>query len=102
HSHFATRTSARTSCAIVAIAAGACCRRNCANQEPPMLVNGVAIDDTFAEAFPMKATRLLITAHDVTWARHAAVSMTGFATSVIACGCEAGIQRELGPAETPD
>jgi len=67
-----------------------------------MLVNGVAIDDTFAEAFPMKATRLIITAHDVTWARHAAVSMTGFATSVIACGCEAGIETELDPTATPD
>jgi formylmethanofuran--tetrahydromethanopterin N-formyltransferase len=64
--------------------------------------NGVGIDDTFAEAFPMKATRLLITAHDVGWARHAAVSATGLATSVIACGCEAGIERELGEDETPD
>lgn len=64
--------------------------------------NGVVIDDTFAEAFPMKATRLVITAHDATWARHAAVSATGFATSVIACGCEAGIERVLAPHETPD
>lgn len=64
--------------------------------------NGVVIDDTFAEAFPMKATRLVITAHDATWARHAAVAATGFATSVIACGCEAGIERTLAPDETPD
>jgi formylmethanofuran--tetrahydromethanopterin N-formyltransferase len=64
--------------------------------------NGVLIDDTFAEAFPMKATRLLITAHNPAWARHAAVSATGLATSVIACGCEAGIERELSPDETPD
>jgi formylmethanofuran--tetrahydromethanopterin N-formyltransferase len=28
--------------------------------------------------------------------------MTGFATSVIACGCEAGIERELTAEETPD
>ena len=62
----------------------------------------VLIDDTFAEAFPMKATRLLITAHNLTWARHAAVAVTGFATSVIACGCEAGIERELFADETPD
>lgn len=62
----------------------------------------VLIDDTFAEAFPMKATRLLITAHNLTWARHAAVAATGFATSVIACGCEAGIERELTADETPD
>ena len=64
--------------------------------------NGVVIDDTFAEAFPMKATRIVITARTMTWARHAAVSATGFATSVIACGCEAGIERELAPNETPD
>jgi len=64
--------------------------------------NGVEIDDTFAEAFPMKATRLVITARDIAWARHAAVSATGLATSVIACGCEAGIERELGTDETPD
>ena len=64
--------------------------------------NGVLIDDTFAEAFPMRATRVLITAHNATWANHAAVAMSGFATSVIACGCEAGIERELAPDETPD
>jgi len=64
--------------------------------------NGVVIDATFAEAFPMKATRILITAHNMAWARHAAVSATGFATSVIACGCEAGIEREIAPDESPD
>ena len=67
-----------------------------------MIENGVAIDDSFAEAFPMKATRLIITAHNLTWALNAAVSATGFATSVIACGCEAGIERELSGDETPD
>ena len=67
-----------------------------------LIRNGVIVDDSFAEAFPMKATRIIITAHNLTWARHAAVATTGFATSVIACGCEAGIERELGPDETPD
>jgi len=65
-------------------------------------VNGVLIDDTFAEAFPMRATRVIITADSLEWACHAARSATGFATSVIACGCEAGIERELAPHETPD
>ncbi len=64
--------------------------------------NGVVVDDTFAEAFTMKATRIVVTAHELTWARHAAVAATGFATSVIACGCEAGIERELSADETPD
>ena len=68
----------------------------------PLVLNGVTIDDGFAEAFPMKATRLVITARTLPWAYHAAVSATGFATSVIACGCEAGIERELAPDETPD
>jgi len=67
-----------------------------------MQIQGVTIDDTFAEAFPMKATRLLVTAHDLAWARNAATSMTGLATSVIGCGCEAGIERVLRPDETPD
>jgi formylmethanofuran--tetrahydromethanopterin N-formyltransferase len=65
-------------------------------------INGTLIDDSFAEAFPMRGTRIVITAHNLTWARHAAVAASGFATSVIACGCEAGIERELGPDETPD
>lgn len=67
-----------------------------------MNINGVQIDATFAEAFPMRATRVIITAQNMKWAYHAAQAMTGFATSVIACGCEAGIERELDPSETPD
>ncbi len=67
-----------------------------------MIINGVTIDATFAEAFPMKATRAIITAHNEKWALIAAQAMTGFATSVIACGCEAGIDRILDASETPD
>lgn len=67
-----------------------------------MIINGIRIDATFAEAFPMKATRVIITAQDLKWAYHSAQAMTGFATSIIACGCEAGIERELDPSETPD
>jgi formylmethanofuran--tetrahydromethanopterin N-formyltransferase len=69
---------------------------------PRLKVNGVAIDDTFAEAFGMRATAIVITAPNRKWARQAAVSMTGFATSVIGCGCEAAIDVELAPSETPD
>jgi len=67
-----------------------------------MYVNGVHIHDTFAEAFPMRAARVVITAVNLHWAREAALKFTGFATSVIACKCEAAIERELGPSETPD
>ena len=67
-----------------------------------MIINGVQIDDTFAEAFNMRGTRVLITAQNHKWAYNAANAMTGFATSVIGCGVEAGIERELDPSETPD
>jgi len=67
-----------------------------------MNIGGVAIEDSFAEAFAMKGTRLVITADSERWAHIAADSLTGFATSVIACGCEAGIERALAPDETPD
>jgi formylmethanofuran--tetrahydromethanopterin N-formyltransferase len=69
---------------------------------PKLIRNGVTIDDTFAEAFGMRATGVVITADTLEWAHKAAVTMTGFATSVIASGCEAGIDAELDPSETPD
>lgn len=65
-------------------------------------VNGVKIDDTFAEAFGMRATALLITGPNRKWARQAAISMTGYATSVIGCGCEAAIDVDVPPSATPD
>jgi formylmethanofuran--tetrahydromethanopterin N-formyltransferase len=67
-----------------------------------MLINGIQIDDTFAEAFNMRGTRVIITGQNHKWAYNAANAMTGFATSVIGCGVEAGIERELSEDETPD
>jgi formylmethanofuran--tetrahydromethanopterin N-formyltransferase len=64
--------------------------------------NGVAIVDTFAEAFDMRAARVVITAASSSWARTAAQAMTGFATSVIGCKIEAGIEADLDPSDTPD
>ncbi|HUK21171.1 MAG TPA: formylmethanofuran--tetrahydromethanopterin N-formyltransferase [Gemmatimonadales bacterium] len=67
-----------------------------------MRLNGVLIEDTFAEAFTMRASRVVITAKTERWAREAAVKLTGFATSVIGCKCEAGIERAVGTEATPD
>ncbi|HUF36728.1 MAG TPA: formylmethanofuran--tetrahydromethanopterin N-formyltransferase [Gemmatimonadales bacterium] len=69
---------------------------------PPLRLNGTGVVDTFAEAFAMWGARVVITAETAEWARAAAQSMTGFATSIIGCKCEAGIEAELAPAETPD
>jgi formylmethanofuran--tetrahydromethanopterin N-formyltransferase len=65
-------------------------------------VKGVTIVETFAEAFPMVGTRIIITAPTLEWALISARTMTGFATSVIACGAEAGIERTLLSDETLD
>ena len=67
-----------------------------------MKLHGAEIVDTFAEAFPMWGARVVITAATPGWALEAGRSMTGFATSVIGCKCEASIERELAPDETPD
>jgi formylmethanofuran--tetrahydromethanopterin N-formyltransferase len=67
-----------------------------------MELNGVNVVDTFAEAFAMWGARVLITAENEKWALAAARAMTGFATSVIGCKCEAGIERAVPPGETPD
>lgn len=67
-----------------------------------MRINGVEIEDTFAEAFKMRGARVIITAVNQRWAMTAAQVATGFATSVIACGCEAGIESTIPADETPD
>ena len=67
-----------------------------------MKLNGLFIENTFAEAFNMKASRIIVTADNFKWAKNAAISFTGFATSVIACGVEAGIERQLNRSKTPD
>lgn len=64
--------------------------------------SGTPVADTFAEAFPMTGTRLVITAANEKWAGIAGDVFCGFATSVIACDIEAGVERMLSSDETPD
>lgn len=68
----------------------------------PITRNGIAIDDTFAEAFGMSASGVVVTADSPKWARQAAITMSGFGTSVIGCGAECGIDHEVAPEATPD
>jgi formylmethanofuran--tetrahydromethanopterin N-formyltransferase len=65
-------------------------------------INGTEIIDTYAEAFPVWLSRVIITAATRQWAYKAAVEATGFATSKIGCPCEAGIEGYLKKKETPD
>jgi formylmethanofuran--tetrahydromethanopterin N-formyltransferase len=65
-------------------------------------INSIPIEDTFAEAFPMTAARLIVTAETAAWAQTAGQVATGYASSVIGCDAEAGIEKALSPDETPD
>jgi formylmethanofuran--tetrahydromethanopterin N-formyltransferase len=65
-------------------------------------INDVEIEDTFAEGFSMWGSKIIITAANKKWANIAATSMSGFATSVIACDCEAGIESQVPATKTPD
>ena len=65
-------------------------------------LGSVAVADTFAEAFPITAARVVITAASLEWAHRAAAEFCGFATSVIACDIEAAVEREIPDDETPD
>lgn len=67
-----------------------------------LTIHGVPIENTFAEAFPMTAARLVVTAATPNWALTAAQAATGYASSVIGCDAEAGLERWLTPDETPD
>jgi formylmethanofuran--tetrahydromethanopterin N-formyltransferase len=69
---------------------------------PVLTIANVPIEDTFAEAFPMTAARVIVTAEDPRWAQTAGLTATGYAASVIGCDAEAGIERTLTPEETPD
>ena len=67
-----------------------------------MKIKSTEIVDTFAEAFKMHGSRIIITAETKEWAMAAAQSVTGFATSVIGCKCEAGIEAEIASEMSPD
>jgi len=63
----------------------------------------VEVEDTFAEAFPMLAGRMLVTAENEKWALTAGRTATGFASSIIMSPAEAGVEGIVVPPEkTPD
>src|SRR2546428_13694325 len=67
-----------------------------------MNINGVEIEDTFAEAFDMRVARVVVTAETSAWAQTAATVATGYSTSIIGCDAEAGVETELAPGRAPD
>ncbi len=62
-----------------------------------MIHDGVIIEDTYAKAFDAWVASIIITAAKRDLAEIAAQSATGYATSVIGCGTEAGITYHVAP-----
>jgi len=60
------------------------------------------IVDTFAEAFRLRFTRIIVTAHDDHWREAAVRAACGYGTSVLGCDAEIGVEGWLPPAATPD
>ncbi len=67
-----------------------------------MKIGATLIEDTFAEAFGMRYTRLIVTAYDEYWLDAAVRELTGYSASVISCDAETGVERSLSSDETPD
>jgi formylmethanofuran--tetrahydromethanopterin N-formyltransferase len=68
----------------------------------PLTIHGIPVEATYAEAFPMYVTRVIVTGFNARWVQHATAAFCGFATSVIACVVEAGVDQLLTEDETPD
>lgn len=71
-------------------------------RKPTVLIGSTQIVDTFAEAFKLRFTRIVVTAHDDHWLEAAIAAACGYGTSVIGCDAEVGVERRLGREETPD
>lgn len=67
-----------------------------------MRIGDTLIEETFAEAFGMRYTRLLVTADDEYWLAAALRELTGYSASVIACDAETGVEQMLNCEHTPD
>ena len=67
-----------------------------------MKISSTQIVDSFAEAFVMKYTRLIVTAIDDYWLDVATREFSGYGTSVIGCDAEVGVESALDPQATPD
>ena len=64
-----------------------------------MQLGETQIVDTFAEAFRLRFSRLIATAHDAHWLRAACEAACGYGTSVIGCYAEIGVEGFLDSSQ---
>jgi len=60
------------------------------------------IEETFAEAFSMRYSRIVVTAHNQRWLDTAIAEFCGYGTSVIGCDAEVGLECYVPETETLD
>ncbi|MFT5301377.1 MAG: formylmethanofuran--tetrahydromethanopterin N-formyltransferase [Mariniblastus sp.] len=60
------------------------------------------IEDTFAEAFSMRYSRIVVTAANRRWLDAAIHEFSGYGSSVIGCDAEVGLESWLADSETLD
>ena len=65
-------------------------------------VNGVPVEDTYCETFNARIARILVTSVNRKWAYEAAMEAKGLGRSATIPPCEATIEAEAAPHETPD
>ena len=65
-------------------------------------INGVPIQDDYSETFSGRLARVLVTSVTRRWALEAAMETKGLGRSATSPPCEATLEREMGPDETPD
>ena len=67
-----------------------------------LIIHSTIIEDSFAEAFSMRFTRLIITAINRRWLQNAVTEICGYGTSVIGCDAEVGLESWIDSTETLD
>lgn len=67
-----------------------------------MQIGPTLILDTYAEAFRMRYTRLIVTAVDEHWLGAGLQALCGYGCSVIGCDAEIAVERILNADESPD
>ena len=65
-------------------------------------INGVPIQDDYSETFSGRLARVLVTSVNRRWALEAAMETKGLGRSATSPPCEATLEREARPDETPD
>ena len=65
-------------------------------------INGVPVEDTYCETFTVRIARIVVTSSNRKWAYESAMEAKGLGRSATIPPCEATIEAESKPVETPD